>query len=70
MPDYSACQNQTCPKRHSCARYLMIWSEYHQSVGAFEGPQDGCLIPVADAPFKCHDPSALHDAMNQRRNNA
>lgn len=36
MPDYSACQNQTCPKRHSCARYLMIWSEYHQSVGAFE----------------------------------
>ena len=39
MPDYAGCMNKTCPLRHKCARYLMVFSEY-QSVSNFEA--EGC----------------------------
>ena len=35
MPDYSACTNRTCGQRAFCARYLMVWSTFRQSISDF-----------------------------------
>lgn len=58
MPDYSACINTECPQRGQCARYLMKWGVFRQTVSAFSPDTAGfCehLWPVGaptGIPFK------------------
>lgn len=54
MPDYAACNNKECLRKHECCRYLMVQSEY-QSVVCIKGDGSNCELfwPLEEgAPFK------------------
>ena len=54
MPDYAACQNRICPRRVTCARYLMVYGHW-QTVGGFKA--EGCTHYVdvsKDPPWHVH----------------
>jgi len=58
MPDYSFCNNDGCPSKLKCARYLGVPSEWQQSYSNFQ-PEDGknkCsyFMKVKEAPFRCY----------------
>lgn len=40
MPDYAACMQTICTKRHNCVRYRMVPDEYRQTYIAFETGDD------------------------------
>ena len=52
MPDYAACTQATCPRRHECARYRMLWNPWGQTVGHHTpGPQCPRFWPADEAPW-------------------
>ena len=43
MPDISMCQNQTCPVKEECYRFMATPNPYRQSYAAFKVTSDkGC----------------------------
>lgn len=57
MPDYAACNNKECLKRHECCRYLMVLSEHQWSI-FIEGDGSDCeyFWPLEEgAPFKIEE---------------
>ena len=55
MPDISMCQNDSCPSRHQCTRYMAIPNPHRQTYASFMWDMDSgkCeyFSDVKDSPY-------------------
>lgn len=72
MPDYSACDQTACPRRHACARYRMkygLWQSVltlkPEGCGAFWNLEEGApftLLSVEEADVQAAHAPQVRDA--------
>ena len=47
MPDIAMCQNEECPRKTECYRYMATPSPYRQAYGDFDcKPGDDYFMPI------------------------